>query len=554
MRITQGAFSFLPDLTDDEIRAQLDYCLRNGWAVSRRVHRRPAPAQHVLGDVGRCRCSTCRMPAGIMTGARTTAARRYPEHYIRVNAFDSTHGVESMRAVASSSTGPPDEPGFRLDRTGRPAARMRYTIAAYAVDRPEGERYGAEPSRRDADMDEPTSRRAAMRRRRRRRDHATADAPTVDASTGAAYDEAGVGEVLDAARPRARRPRAGQAAHPRDRGAAARRAGCAQRMGLAAERRRCTCASPATPAPARRPSRCAWPRSCTASATVRKGHLVAVTRDDLVGQYIGHTAPKTKEVLKKAMGGVLFIDEAYYLYRPGERARLRPGGDRDPAAGHGEPARRPRRDPRRLQGPHGHVLRARNPGMALAHRAPRRLPRLHATTSCCGSPSRCSREHATTASTRGARGAFASTSRAGAQPHFANARSVRNALDRVRLRQAHRLFADGGRDRYAATTLTTIDGRGHPRQPRVSTAVSTASGLGGTHAMNLGRTTLTKFLSSSGRRAALRRRAQRRCSSSRGRRARRSRRVVGQRRARGARGGRDAARQRAGRGAEDSST
>ena len=49
---------------------------------------------------------------------------------------------------------------------------------------------------------------------------------------------------------------------------------------------------------------------------VRRGHLVVATRDDLVGQYVGHTAPKTKEVLKKAMGGVLFIDEAYYLYRP----------------------------------------------------------------------------------------------------------------------------------------------------------------------------------------------------------------------------------------------
>ncbi|MGO8885096.1 MAG: AAA family ATPase [Streptosporangiaceae bacterium] len=79
-----------------------------------------------------------------------------------------------------------------------------------------------------------------------------------------------------------------------------------------------------------------------------EGHLVAAMRDDLVGEYIGHTAPKTKKILKEAMGGVLFIDEAYYPVPGGKRARLRAGGHRDPAAGHGEPARQGGRHPRRL--------------------------------------------------------------------------------------------------------------------------------------------------------------------------------------------------------------
>ena len=108
---------------------------------------------------------------------------------------------------------------------------------------------------------------------------------------------------------------------------------------------------------------------------VRRGHLVAVTRDDLVGQYIGHTAPKTREVLKKAMGGVLFIDEAYYLYRP--------ENERD----YGQEAieillqvMENQRDDlvvifAGLQGPHGHVLPV-EPGLLLADRAPHRLSRL----------------------------------------------------------------------------------------------------------------------------------------------------------------------------------
>ena len=105
---------------------------------------------------------------------------------------------------------------------------------------------------------------------------------------------------------------------------------------------------------------------------VRRGQVVSVTRDELVGQYIGHTAPKTKEILKKAMGGVLFIDEAYYLHRP--------DNERDYGQEAIEillqvmeiPARGSGGDPRRLRRPHGQVLRQQS-RLPLAYRAPHRL-------------------------------------------------------------------------------------------------------------------------------------------------------------------------------------
>ncbi len=186
---------------------------------------------------------------------------------------------------------------------------------------------------------------------------------------------------------------------------------------------------------------------------VRKGHLVAVTRDDLVGQYIGHTAPKTKEVLKKAMGGVLFIDEAYYLYRP--------ENERD----YGQEAIEILLQVMENQRDDLVVILAgykdrmdtffqSNPGMSsrIAHHLdfPDYTPgellqiadRMLAAQNYRFGP--------------GARETFDEyVHHRIRQPHFANARSVRNALDRARLRQASRLFAD--RDRaLTRDDLTTI--------------------------------------------------------------------------------------------------
>ena len=192
----------------------------------------------------------------------------------------------------------------------------------------------------------------------------------------------------------------------------------------------------------------------------RKGHLVCATQDDLVGQYIGHTAPKTREVLKKAMGGVLFIDEAYYLYRP--------ENERD----YGQEAieillqamENQREDivvilagyRQRMD-----VFFRSNPGMQsrIAHHlefpdyAPDELLRI-------GEAMLRDMDYAFDAGARDAFGDYLSLRLA--HPNFANARSVRNALDRARLRQATRLFADRDRPltREDLTTLVAADIRG----------------------------------------------------------------------------------------------
>jgi probable Rubsico expression protein CbbX len=175
---------------------------------------------------------------------------------------------------------------------------------------------------------------------------------------------------------------------------------------------------------------------------LRTGQLVSVTRDDLVGQYVGHTAPKTKEVLKRAMGGVLLIDEAYYLYRPenerdyGQESieillQFMEAHREDLVvilAGYAD-----RMD----------VFFRSNPGMAsrIAHHLD--FPDFTATELLRIADLMFEREEYRLSP--GAREAFAEyVALRMRQPRFANARSIRNAIDRLRLRQARRLVASGG--------------------------------------------------------------------------------------------------------------
>jgi probable Rubsico expression protein CbbX len=186
---------------------------------------------------------------------------------------------------------------------------------------------------------------------------------------------------------------------------------------------------------------------------VRKGHVVSVTRDDLVGQYIGHTAPKTKDVLKKAMGGVLFIDEAYYLYRPeNERDYGQEAieillqvmeNNRDDLvvvlAGYKD-----RMD----------TFFKSNPGMSsrIAHHID--FPDYSEDELMKIAEKMLATQHYQFG--EGARAAFEQyLARRMQQPHFANARSVRNALERARLRAASRLFAERNRA-LTESDLTTI--------------------------------------------------------------------------------------------------
>lgn len=137
-RVTQGQFSFLPDLSDDEIRAQVAYGLARGYAWSVEYTDDPHP-RNTYWEMFGMPMFDLRDPAGLMLeldGCRKT----FPNHYIRLMAFDNTRGIESI-AMSFIVNRPAKEPGFGLVRQEVDGRQMRYTVHGYASDRPEGERY-----------------------------------------------------------------------------------------------------------------------------------------------------------------------------------------------------------------------------------------------------------------------------------------------------------------------------------------------------------------------------------------------------------------------------
>ena len=137
-RVTQGQFSFLPDLTDAQITAQIKYALKNNWAVSVEYTDDPHPRNTYWEMFGNPMFDL-KDPAGILMEINN-CRKTFPNHYIRVMAFNSTRGTESP-AMSYLVNRPKKEPGFGLVRQEADGRSIRYTVHSYATDKPESERY-----------------------------------------------------------------------------------------------------------------------------------------------------------------------------------------------------------------------------------------------------------------------------------------------------------------------------------------------------------------------------------------------------------------------------
>ncbi len=138
MKITQGQFSFLPDLTDDEIKLQIEYALKNGWSIAVEHTDDPHPRNYYWSMWG-TPMFDLRDPAGVMLEVNA-CRKEHPNDYIKVLAFDSNKGFESIRMFFMVQR-PEHEPGFELVRSEGSGRTIHYTLRSYATSRPSGERY-----------------------------------------------------------------------------------------------------------------------------------------------------------------------------------------------------------------------------------------------------------------------------------------------------------------------------------------------------------------------------------------------------------------------------
>ena len=137
-RLTQGQFSFLPDLTDEQISAQIKWALAHGWAVSIEYTDDPHP-RNTYWEMFGLPMFDLKDPAAILMEVNE-ARKTFPDYYIRVMAFNSTRGVESP-AMSFIVNRPTNEPGFGLSRQEGHGREIHYGFHSYAADKPEGERY-----------------------------------------------------------------------------------------------------------------------------------------------------------------------------------------------------------------------------------------------------------------------------------------------------------------------------------------------------------------------------------------------------------------------------
>lgn len=138
MRLTQGTFSFLPDLTDEQIKKQIAYAISKNWAVSIEYTEDPHP-RNSYWELWGLPLFDIKDPASIMF--EVSACRRaFPSHYVKVNAFDNTRGIESC-CLSFIVNRPSSEPGFVLTRTESQGRNQAYCFHSYATEKPEGSRY-----------------------------------------------------------------------------------------------------------------------------------------------------------------------------------------------------------------------------------------------------------------------------------------------------------------------------------------------------------------------------------------------------------------------------